>query len=439
MTSSRVPPRQPSVDPTAICDVVLVGNTVMHHLLLGIDPVELGRVPFALATHDPVDVKARDLGLRTVQPGAYVHVLPCIAGHVGADNVGVLLAEQPLLSAEIVLVVDVGTNAEILLGNQDRMLSASSPTGPAFEGAQITHGQRAAPGAIERVRIDPATGKVRYRVIGDERWNDEFPAGTKPDATGICGSGIIEVVAELFAAGLIDASGRFKPDAAERCPAVYFEGILGSLILAPAEETATDGPIIVTQTDVRNIQLAKGALYAGAKLLMGALGVDHVDRIKLAGAFGSYIDPRHALILGLIPDCALNRIEAVGNSAGDGARLALLNLGQRALAVQAARRVEYLETGNHPDFQDAFIEALPLPHASDAFPHLWPVFCRRASCRTAHDCHGWSGRSNSARNTTDTKDFHGFQGYVLKKYPWKSCVSVPSVLSWRAIQQRLPT
>lgn len=362
--------RAAEIDPAAICDVVLVGNTVMHHLLLGLDPEYLGRVPFALATEGALDLKARDLGLRAVHPGAAAHLLPCIAGYVGADNVGVLLAEQPHLNDEIVLVVDVGTNAELLLGNKDRMISASSPTGPAFEGAQISHGQRAAPGAIERVRIDPASGKVRYRVIGDERWSDELTPGTKLGATGICGSGIIEVVAELYAAGLIDASGRFAADAPQRCPAVRFDGRLGELVLAPAEETASGQPVVVTQTDVRQIQLAKGALYAGAKLMMHALGVDKVDKIKLAGAFGSYIDPRHAMILGLIPDCDLDRVSAVGNSAGDGARIALLNVEQRALAAQAARRVEYLETGSHPDFQEAFVAAMPIPHASDPFPHL---------------------------------------------------------------------
>ena len=358
------------IDAGEITDVVLVGNTVMHHLLLGIDPVELGSAPFALATQDPLDLKARDLGLKVLHPGAMVHILPCIAGHVGADNVGVLLAEQPYLDDHISLVVDIGTNAEILLGNRERMLSASSPTGPAFEGAQITHGQRAAPGAIERVRIDPLSGHVRYRVIGDERWSDELDEGESLRPTGICGSGIIEAVAELFATGLLDSSGRFVPDADQRCPQVRRNRRTAELVLASAGETASGQEIVVTQRDIRAIQLAKGALYAGVKLLMDRLGVERVDRIRLAGAFGSYIDPQHAMIIGLIPDCDLEQVVAVGNSAGDGARIALLNAGQRHVAEQAARAVEYVETAVQPGFQDEFVAAMALPHASDSFPHL---------------------------------------------------------------------
>ncbi len=356
------------IAPAEIADLVLVGNTVMHHLLLGINPTHLGYVPFAMATHEAVDVKARDLGLKVVHPAAMVHILPCIAGYVGADNVGVLLAEQPNLDEQITLVVDVGTNAEILLGNKHRMFSASSPTGPAFEGATIKHGQRAAPGAIERVRIDMAGGKVRYKVIGDERWNDELGEGESLRATGICGSGIIEAVGELFLSGLIDAGGRIVRDAAQRHPCMRFNGNAGELVLATADETATGEEIVVTQFDVRQIQLAKAALYSGAKLLMARLGVSQVDRVKLAGAFGTYIDPFYALAIGLIPACDLERIESVGNSAGDGARLALLNAEQRLVAQQAARAVEYVETASEPHFQDEFVAAMGLPHARDPFP-----------------------------------------------------------------------
>ncbi len=357
------------IEAAEITDMVLVGNTVMHHLLLGIDPVEIGRVPFALATYDALDLKARDIGLKAVHPAARVHILPCVAGYVGADNVGVLLAEQPHLDDQITLVIDVGTNAEILLGNRERMLSASSPTGPAFEGATIKHGQRAAPGAIERVRIDMVNGRVRYKVIGDERWSDELPEGETLRPTGICGSGIIEVVGELFRTGLIDHTGRFVADAHRRHPLAHNEGA-GELLLAPAHETATGEPIVVTQYDVRQIQLAKGALYAGTRLLMDRLGVNHIDRIKLAGAFGTYIDPRYAMLIGMIPDCDLERVQAVGNSAGDGARIALLNAEQRLLAQQAARAVEYVETAAEPKFQEYFVAAMWLPHAHDPFPHL---------------------------------------------------------------------
>ncbi|MDX1612807.1 MAG: ASKHA domain-containing protein [Candidatus Promineifilaceae bacterium] len=358
-----------------IHEAVFVGNTTMVHILLGINPSELGGAPFALANRDAIDLKARELGLRLHQ-SAYVHVLPAEAGHVGADNVGVLIAEEPYRQDDIVLTVDVGTNAEILLGNRQWMFSASSPTGPAFEGAQITFGMRAAPGAIERVRIDPLTREARFRVIGDERWSDEWqigpgaPLDAQPRylAAGICGSGIIEVVAELFLAGILLPDGRFNPD----CPdePVIWDGRAGAYILARAEQSATGEPILVTQDDVRNIQLAKAALYAGAKLLMNRAGVEQIDRVVLAGAFGSYIDPKHAMILGLIPDCPLDQVTAVGNAAGDGARIALLNRHKRREAQEIAHWVRYIETAVDPEFQAEFVGAIHLPHASDPFPHL---------------------------------------------------------------------
>ncbi len=358
-----------------IHDAVFVGNTTMIHILLGINPQELGGAPFALATRDAVDVKARELGLR-FHPGASVHVLPAEAGHVGADNVGVLLAEEPHRQDEMTLLVDVGTNAEIVLGNRRRLLSASSPTGPAFEGAQIRFGMRAAPGAIERVRIDPQSWVARFRVIGEERWSDSWQSGpaapveAQPQhlAAGICGSGIIEVVAEMFLAGIIRGDGRFDPDRPHE--RVIWEGKRGAYVLATGDQTANGQPILVTQDDVRNIQLAKAALYAGAKLLMNRMGVERVERITLAGAFGSYIDPQYAMLLGLIPDCGLDRVSAVGNAAGDGARIALLNHHKRAEAAEIARWVTYVETAVDPQFQDAFVGAIPIPHATDAFPHL---------------------------------------------------------------------
>lgn len=273
------------------------------------------------------------------------------------------------------LVIDVGTNAEIMLGNRERLLSASSPTGPALEGAQITHGQRAAPGAIERVRIDPATGEPRFRVIGKEPWSDEL-APAEIGATGICGSGIIDVVAELFTAGLLRPDGRFDSEATERLPntvsmpRLRWNGPKGEYLLATADQTATGQPIVVTQDDVRNIQLAKAALYAGCKLLMRRRGVTQVDKIVLAGAFGNYIDPLRGMLLGLYPDCDIPQVYAVGNAAGDGARIVLLSKARRAEAARAARRVEYIETAVDPYFQEEFVGAMHLPHMTDGFPHL---------------------------------------------------------------------
>ena len=353
-----------------IMEIVLAGNTVMHHILLGIDPVELGGAPFALAIDAPVEVKARDLGLK-LGTGARVHVLPCIAGHVGADNVAVQLAEGPHRQDEMLLIVDVGTNAEIVLGNREKVTCCSSPTGPAFEGAQITHGQRAAPGAIERVRVDPVTLEPRYKVIGYEEWIEpgmELPEGIR--ATGICGSGIIEAVAELYLSGIIDSDGRFNENAPERSSRVRFKGRVGEYVLADSAHTASGNSITVTQSDVRAIQLGKAALYAGVKLLMAERGVTAVDRILLAGAFGSYIDPRHAMILGMIPDCELAKVAAVGNAAGDGARIALLNRDARLEAAKLARDVVHVQTAVAAEFQNEFVGAIGLPHASDPFPHL---------------------------------------------------------------------
>ncbi len=366
--------------PDDLLDAVLVGNPVMHHLLLGIDPVELGGAPFAPAVASALDFKARDLGLK-LGATARVHVLPVIAGHVGADSLAVQLAEAPHLQDERMLVVDVGTNAEIVLGQRAQVYCASSPTGPAFEGAQITHGQRAAPGAIERVRIDPVTLEPRCKVIGSDEWlePDQTQDQTlrvsetlrvSPKPTGICGSGIIEAVAELFLAGLIDADGRFDETAPARTGRVRFPGRTGEYVLVPAAATATGSDLVVTQSDVRAIQLAKAALYAGVKLLMDHAGYDGVDRVVLAGAFGTYISPFHAMVLGLIPDCDLERVVAVGNAAGDGARIALLNRDQRREASRLAHWVKHVQTAIAPGFQTEFVSALALPHKLDAFPHL---------------------------------------------------------------------
>lgn len=355
-----------------IVDVVIVANPVMHHILLGINPKELGGAPFALALDSALDLKAREIGL-SLHPSARLHLLPIIAGHVGADNVAVQIAEAPHEQDEITLIVDVGTNAEIVLGNREQVLVASSPTGPAFEGAQITHGQRAAPGAVERVRIDPLTLEPKIRIIGYEDWIEPWMANDLPAdvrATGICGSGIIEAVAEMYLAGVINASGLFEEAAADKTWRVRYHGRAGEYVLVEADLTATGAPIVVSQNDVRAIQLAKAALYAGTKLLMAHRKVERVDKVILAGAFGSYISPLHAMVLGLIPDCDLERVVAVGNAAGDGARFALLNRDLRLKAIELARWVQHISTPLESSFQDEFVAALNIPHARDFFPHL---------------------------------------------------------------------
>ncbi len=366
---------QADVAITDIMEIVLVGNPVMHHLFLGIDPTELGGAPFALATGLPLTFPARELDLK-LNAGAWVYVLPCIAGHVGADAAGVVLSEAPHEQDEIMLAVDVGTNAEIVLGSKARLLACSSPTGPAFEGAQISSGQRAAPGAIERLRIDPVTLEPRYKVIGSDLWSDEpgFEEAVKhTGVTGICGSGIIEAIAEMYLAGIISQDGLVDGSFAGRSPRIEpFKRTFNYVVRQPTDESG--GPLIrITQNDVRAIQMAKAALYAGVRLLMDKLEIETVGKIRLAGAFGSHIDMKYAMILGLIPDCELSRVQSAGNAAGTGARIALLNKGARDEIEAVVRRIEKIETAVEPKFQQHFVEAMAIPHKTAAFTELRKV------------------------------------------------------------------
>lgn len=362
--------KQANVVPDKVLEITLVGNPIMHHLLLGLDPTPLGSAPFALATDHATELAATDLDLH-LAAGTRAYFLPCIAGHVGADTAGVMLAETPWESDEISLTIDVGTNAEILLGNHDRLLAASSPTGPAFEGAQISGGQRAAPGAIERVRIDPQTLEPRFKVVGGELWSDEPGFENElgdQGVTGICGSGIIEVIAGLYLAGIIRPDGVIDGTLAVRNPRIQADKCTFSYLLHKGEPE-----ICIQQSDVRAIQLAKAALYAGARLLMDRMGVDKVDRIRLAGAFGSHIDVKYAMVLGMIPDCDLERVSSASNAAGTGARIALLNKASRKQIEDRVRRVEKVETSIDTSFQELFVDALSIPHAHDPYPMLSKV------------------------------------------------------------------
>jgi uncharacterized 2Fe-2S/4Fe-4S cluster protein (DUF4445 family) len=350
-----------------IVEITLVGNPIMHHLALGLDPTELGGAPFALTIDGAQEARAIDLGL-DIAPGAFVYCLPCIAGHVGADTAGMVLAEGPYLRDELTLLVDVGTNAEIVFGNRGRLLACSSPTGPAFEGAQISCGQRAAPGAIERVRIDRATLEPRFKVIGCDLWSNEegFEEATASlGVTGVCGSGIIEVIAEMYLAGIISEDGVIDGALAEKTKRIEAVGRTFAYALHEGSPR-----LMIYQTDVRAIQLAKAALYAGAKLLIERFGVAAPERITLAGAFGSHIDPTYAMALGLIPDCDLSKVAAAGNAAGTGARIALLNSAARREIEDVVRRVEKIETAIEPNFQEHFVAAMAVPNKVDAFPNL---------------------------------------------------------------------
>jgi uncharacterized 2Fe-2S/4Fe-4S cluster protein (DUF4445 family) len=358
------------VDPSEVLALTAVGNPIMHHLLLGIDPRELGTAPFALASDHAQSLRASELDLN-VHPGARIYLLPCIAGHVGADTAGVILSETPHLADEMTLIVDVGTNAEIVLGSRHRLLAASSPTGPAFEGAQISCGQRAAPGAIERVRIDPATLEPRFKVIGCDLWSDQpgfAEASARSGVTGICGSGIIEALAEMFLAGILRQDGTIDGAKAAISPRIRPDGRTHAYLLHAGEPE-----IKILQTDVRAIQLAKAALYAGARLLMDHLGIERVERITLAGAFGSQIDVKYAMVLGLIPDCDLAKVASAGNAAGTGARIALLNRAARAEIERVVKRIEKIETAIEPRFQEHFVAAMAIPHRSAPYPHLSQV------------------------------------------------------------------
>ena len=356
------------IDKNLIMDAVFVCNPVMHHLFLGIDPFELGQAPFALATSNSLGLFAHQLDIN-IHPSARVYILPCIAGHVGADAAAVALSEAPDKSDDLVLVVDVGTNAEILLGNKEKVLACSSPTGPAFEGAQISSGQRAAPGAIEKVEIDPITKDPRFRVIGCELWSDEqgfWEAIKGSGITGICGSGIIEAIAEMRMSGLLDASGLIGSATQTGTDRCVLDGRTHSYVMYDASSTG-GSKIAVTNPDIRAIQMAKAALYSGARLLMDKFGVNSVDRVVLAGAFGAHISPKHAMVLGMIPDVPFERVTSAGNAAGSGARIALIDKSQRAAIEHTVRQIEKIETAIEPKFQEHFVNASGIPNSDDPF------------------------------------------------------------------------
>lgn len=388
--------REGDIEADDIVELTIAGNPIMHHLFLGISPIELGSAPFALATDAALNLTASQLELQA-NKGAAVYILPCIAGHVGADAAAMILAEEPHLLDEISLIIDVGTNAEIVLGNRERLLACSSPTGPAFEGAQISCGQRAAPGAIERVRIDRDTLEPRFSVIGSELWSDD-PGFEESVAdfgvTGICGSGIIEAVAEMYLSGVISEDGVVDGSLAERSKRLIAEDRTWSYLLHNGQQR-----IIVTQNDVRQIQLAKAALYAGAKLLLDRAGLKSVDRIRLAGAFGSHIDPKYAMVLGMIPDCELDKVQSAGNAAGTGARIALLNVGARREIESVVRSIEKIETAVEKKFQEYFVNAMAIPNKTDAFPHLFSVM-EKPQAKTVINVNSGRGSSRRRRKST---------------------------------------
>ncbi|MGD9222811.1 MAG: ASKHA domain-containing protein [Desulfobacteraceae bacterium] len=351
-------------------DITIGFNTAMHHIFLGLNPEHVGMAPFPPVLHHSLDIKARDVGIN-INASSYMFVLPNEAGFVGADNVGVLIAEEPYKSEKNQLIIDIGTNGELVLGNRHKLISSSCATGPALEGAQIAFGMRAAPGAIERIAIDPETKEVDYKVIGRDTWR-KYSEPKEMKAKGICGSGILDLLAELYRSGVVAKSGVFNKKALKEHPRFRKnpDTKQPEFVLAWAEESSIDKDIVVTQKDIRQIQLAKGALYAGCKLMIKRMGLDKVDTVKIAGAFGTHVDREKALIMGLFPDCEIEMIRGVGNAAGDGCRAALLNVKKRVEANWCSRNVEYIELTVESTFQQEFMEAMQLPHMTDEFPHL---------------------------------------------------------------------
>jgi uncharacterized 2Fe-2S/4Fe-4S cluster protein (DUF4445 family) len=356
--------------PDDIEDITIGFNTAMHHIFLSLNPEHVGMAPFPPVIHHSLDIRARDLGIK-INPSSYMFVLPIEAGFVGADNVGVLIAEEPYKHEENQLIIDIGTNGELVLGNRHKLISSSCATGPALEGAQLAFGMRAAPGAMERILIDPETKEVDYKVIGRDAWR-KFSEPKEMKAKGICGSGILDLLAELYTAGIIAKSGVFNKKALADHPRYRInpDNKQPEFVLAWAEESSIDKDIVVTQKDVRQIQLAKGALYAGCKLMVKRMGLEKVDKVKIAGAFGTHVDRTKALVMGLFPDCEIEMIEGIGNAAGDGCRAALLNVKKRVEANWCSRNVEYIELTVESSFQQEFMEAMQLPHMTDEFPHL---------------------------------------------------------------------
>ena len=356
----------------SVFEIVFVANPIMHHLLLGIDPKELGQAPFPLALSDSLTIKSKDIGI-ILNPESYVYTVPCIGGHVGADAASVLIAEQPQkLKDTTTLLIDIGTNAEILLAKGEEIFACSCPTGPALEGAQISAGQRAAPGAIERVRIDPITKEPRFKVIGCEQWSNEKEFSENISGvgvTGICGSGIIEAVAEMRLAGLLDANGLIGSAAQTGSNRCTSSERTNSYLLYSDNKVS----LSITNMDIRAIQLAKAALHASFKILLEKSRVNRIDSILLAGAFGSQISPEHALIIGLVPDAQVSQIVASGNSAGAGAIIALLDVSSRREISSLVRKVHKIETAVEPSFQKHFVEGSAFPDNSSTHPELFKL------------------------------------------------------------------
>ncbi len=352
-----------------IFEIVFVSNPIMHHLLIGIDPKELGLAPFPLVHSASLNFKANEIKIKANRE-SYIYTVPCVGGHVGADAAAVIISEQPEKSSLNTLIIDIGTNAEIILSKDKKLYACSCPTGPALEGAQISSGQRAAPGAIERVKIDPYTKEPSFKVIGSDSWSNEpdfFDTISSSGITGICGSGIIEAVAEMRLSGLLDHNGLIGSDKQTGSKRCIQDEKTNAFVLHQGKNIN----IKITNMDIRAIQLAKAALSASVKILMEKSKVSRIDRVVLAGAFGSHISAKHALIIGLVPDIKVDSIISTGNSAGSGAIIALLNESSRVGISKLVKEIKKIETAVEPSFQEHFVAGSIFPNEEKLFPELF--------------------------------------------------------------------
>jgi len=347
-----------NANPDDIYEATVVGNTAMHHLFLAIQPKHLALSPYTPAVRGPMNIYAKELNIR-MNPNGIIHVLPVIAGFVGADAVADVLASGIYDLEELSLLIDIGTNTELFLSNAADILSCSCASGPAFEGAHIKHGMKAATGAIEKVRIDPDSYEVEYETID----------GAKP--MGLCGSAVVDIIAELLKCGIINRQGRFERNVTS--PRLRIPNGDVEFVLARSEETFTGKAVTITQKDIGEIQLAKAAIFAGCSILMRRQNVKikDLDRVFVAGAFGSYINPENAKFIGLVPDVPTEKIRFVGNTAISGAKMALVSKEARETAEMLSKKVRYLELATDPDFTEEFFKATSIPHKDlDRFPSI---------------------------------------------------------------------
>jgi len=357
--------KQAGVSHKYIYEICAAGNTTMTHLLLNVPPVSLAFAPYVAAIRQSFSVKAEPMGF-TVNHHARLYTLPNIAGFVGGDTVGVILASGVHEAKELSLAVDIGTNGEIVMGTKDRLVACSTAAGPAFEGARIVHGMRAASGAIDKVVVNE---EVKINVLGGGK------------ARGICGTGLIDAVAQLLEIGVIDMGGRvlapgaLPPTVSEAVRERLEEGKGGyRFALALPEESDTGHGVYLTQGDVRELQLAKGAIMAGIHLLAQELGaqIQDIKHVMLAGAFGNYINPRSAKMIGLIPDLPDGRLRFIGNAAGAGARMALVSSSYRELACQISMQTDYVEMAGRADFQNEFMMQMMFSPCETCWTHSPP-------------------------------------------------------------------